>query len=68
MRPNAILKMLHRALKRTGLPKIRFHDLCHTFAAPALQNGVDVKTLSELPDTTPQASRRIPMLMQISPM
>ena len=26
MRPNAILKMLHRALKRTGLPKIRFHD------------------------------------------
>ena len=29
-----------------GLPKVRFHDLRHTFATLALQNGVDVKTVS----------------------
>lgn len=38
--------MLGRVLKRAGLPKIRFHDLRHTFATFALQNGVDVKTVS----------------------
>ena len=40
------LHMLHRVLKRAGLPKVRFHDLRHTFAALALQNGVDIKTVS----------------------
>jgi len=44
--PDSILKMLQRVLKRAGLEKIRFHDLRHTFATMALQNGVDVKTLS----------------------
>ena len=29
-----------------ALPEIRFHDLRHTFATLALQNGVDVKTVS----------------------
>lgn len=38
--------MLHRVLKRAGLPSIRFHDLRHTFATLALQNGVDIKTVS----------------------
>ena len=40
--------MLHRVLKRAGLEKVRFHALRHTFATMALQNGVDVKTLSGL--------------------
>ena len=44
--PDSMLHMLHRVLKRAGLPKVRFHDLRHTFATLALQNGVDVKTLS----------------------
>ena len=38
--------MLHRVLKGAGLPRVRFHDLRHTFAILALQNGVDVKTVS----------------------
>ncbi len=31
-----------------GLEHIRFHDLRHTFATLALQNGVDVKTVSSM--------------------
>ncbi len=46
MSPDSVLHMLQRVLKRAGLPRIRFHDLRHTFATMALQNGVDVKTLS----------------------
>lgn len=44
--PDSVLHMLHRVLKRVGLPKVRFHDLRHTFATLALQNGVDIKTVS----------------------
>ena len=46
MSPDSILKMLHRVLERAGLPELRFHDLRHTFATLALQNGVDIKTVS----------------------
>ena len=46
--PDSVLHMLHRVLKRAGLPRIRFHDLRHTFATMALQNGVDVKTVSSM--------------------
>ena len=35
-------------MQRAGLPRIRFHDLRHTFATMALQNGVDVKTVSSM--------------------
>ena len=48
MSPDSVLHMLHRVLKRAGLPKVRFHDLRHTFATMALQNGVDVKTVSSV--------------------
>ena len=44
--PDSVLKMLHRVLKRAGLPEIHFHDMRHTFATMALQNGVDIKTVS----------------------
>ena len=29
-----------------GLPEVRLHDLRHTYATLALQNGVDIKTVS----------------------
>ena len=41
--------MLQRVLERAGLPKVRFHDLRHTFATIALQNGVDIKMVSGMP-------------------
>ena len=44
--PDSVLHMLHKVLKRAGLPRVRFHDLRHTFATLALQNGVDIKTVS----------------------
>ena len=37
-----------KILKDAGLEHIRFHDLRHTFATMALQNGVDVKTVSSM--------------------
>ena len=46
MSSDSVLHMLQRVLKRAGLERIRFHDLRHTFATLALQNGVDVKTVS----------------------
>ena len=48
MSPDSVLHMLQRVLKRAGLERIRFHDLRRTFSVLALQNGVDVKTLSAM--------------------
>jgi len=48
MSPDSVLHVLHRVLNRAGLPRIRFHDLRHTFATIALQNGVDIKTVSSM--------------------
>ena len=31
MSPDSVLHMLHRVLKRAGLPRIRFHDLRHPY-------------------------------------
>ena len=46
--PDSVLHMLQRVLKRAGLEKIPFHALRHTFSVLALQNGVDIKTLSAM--------------------
>lgn len=45
--PETVLRIHKRILKDAGLETCRFHDLRHTFATLALQNGVDIKTLSE---------------------
>ena len=46
--PDSIVNLHKKTLKDAGLPHIRFHDLRHTFATLALQNGVDVKTVSSM--------------------
>jgi len=46
--PDSIGRLHKRILSNAGLEKIRFHDLRHTFATLAIQNGVDIKTLSSM--------------------
>ena len=46
--PGVARKRLQIILQRAGCKKIRFHDLRHTFATLALENGMDVKTLSAM--------------------
>ena len=45
MSPDSVLHMLQRVLKRAGLPRIRFHDLRHTYAVNAIRAGDDIKTV-----------------------
>lgn len=47
--PDAVGRIHKNLLKRAGIDQsVRFHDLRHTFATLALQNGVDVKTVSSM--------------------
>ena len=46
--PDSVTAIHNKILKTAGLPHIRLHDLRHTFATLALQNGVDVKTVSSI--------------------
>ena len=38
---------LKKIMEKIGLKDVRFHDLRHSFAAISLQNGDDIKTVSE---------------------
>lgn len=44
--PDSVVNLHKKILKDAGLEHLRFHDLRHTFATLALQNGVDIKTVS----------------------
>lgn len=46
--PDSVANLHKKILKDAGLEHFRFHDLRHTFATTALQNGVDVKTVSSM--------------------
>ena len=48
VRPSAAYYWMKVLLKEAGLPHIRVHDLRHTFATMALENGMDIKTLSAM--------------------
>ena len=45
--PQTVLKRFKTVAKRIGRPDARFHDLRHTYAVTALQEGDDVKTVQE---------------------
>ena len=46
--PDTAGRIHKKLLRESGIESVRFHDLRHTFATVALQNGVDVKTLSQM--------------------
>ena len=46
--PDAISRLNTKILASAGLEHIRFHYLRHTFATMALQNGVDIRTVSSM--------------------
>ena len=48
--PDSVVNLHKKLLKDARLEHPRFHDLRHTFATTALQNGVDVKTVSSMLD------------------
>ena len=43
-----VYKTFKEIVRSMGLDQERFHDLRHTFATLALQNGVDIKTVSSM--------------------
>ena len=47
-RPVNFRKRYYRILAAAGIEKKGLHSLRHTFATLALQNGVDVKTVSSI--------------------
>ena len=48
IQPDYVTSKFAQILNKYGLRPIRFHDLRHTFATLALENGMDVKTLSAM--------------------
>ena len=46
--PSAVYRRFQLILERAKYKKVRFHDLRHTFATMAIENGMDVKTLSAM--------------------
>ena len=42
------MKLHQKILKDAGLEYLKFHSLRHSFAALALQKGIDVKTVSSM--------------------
>jgi integrase len=45
---NLTRRYLYPLLERAGLPRVRFHDLRHTFATIMLQNGEHPKVVQEM--------------------
>lgn len=45
--PRAFTRIFERLLKKAGLKAVAFHDLRHTFATIALEEGVSVKAVQE---------------------
>ena len=48
LNPGSVYDRLQLILEHANCKQVRFHDLRHTFATLALQNGMDAKTLSAM--------------------
>ena len=48
LNPHTVYRKTQQILERAGCKKVRFHDLRHTFATMSLENGMDIKTLSNM--------------------
>lgn len=46
--PSSVYHRFQLILERSHCKRVRFHDLRHTFATMALENGMDIKTLSAM--------------------
>lgn len=46
--PSACRKKLTQILEHANCKHVRFHDLRHTFATMAIENGIDIKTVAAL--------------------
>jgi hypothetical protein len=47
LRPESISQLFTRLVERSGLPRIRFHDLRHTHASLLVADGVNIKVVSD---------------------
>jgi integrase len=45
--PNSVSKRFDTIVRKSGLPRLRLHDLRHTYATVALKAGVHPKVVSE---------------------
>ncbi len=48
MEPRILLTHYKHILKEEGLPSYTYHTLRHTFATRCVENGFDIKSLSEI--------------------
>jgi integrase len=47
LHPDTVTALFHKHCQAAGLPKIRLHDVRHSYATAALKNGVPAKVISE---------------------
>ena len=48
LEPSQIRKKYHQFIEVAGITRANFHSLRHTFATRAVENGMDIKTLSTI--------------------
>lgn len=47
LHPDTVTRRFNKLVDRAGVPRIRLHDVRHTYATMALDNGVDPKVVSD---------------------
>jgi integrase len=47
LHPDTFTRRFNRLVDKAGVPRIRLHDVRHTYATIALDSGVDLKIVSE---------------------